>query len=301
MNKILVTGGEGFLGRYVVDELLKRENLVVSILIKEEEGERFFSGRVNYLVGDLRDEKFILENVKDFDRVYHIAGNIRTSDSDFSELHYDINVRGTLNLLKACRKNNVGKFIFISTCEVYGDLKKGNILEEEERKPVNDYAKSKLSAEKYCEEFSDFFKIIVVRPSYIYGYGQHSERLFPRLIESSLRDKKITLSPSSGGYDFVYVKDVARGIVLVGEKEEEKRFNCFNLSSGKFSSIKEIFDIVSELTKKDYDREDNCEGNYEEREGFYLNIDKIKECGFLPKYDLRDGISDFMKSYKKII
>lgn len=294
MKKILVTGGNGFLGSYVVQEILRYPNTYVTILSNVEKENDIFDKRISFIKADIRNEKEILDRVKNFDSVYHIAGNIRTETTDNFQLHHDININGTLHMLRACHKNKIKRFIFISTSEVYGDKSKENITEEDEKEPTNDYAKSKLKAEEYCKEYSNYMKITVVRPSYIYGYGQYSERLFPRIIKQALKYKKIDLKPQQGGNDFIYVKDAAKGIVLLGEREQKNNFEIFNLSSGRFTTTKEVFDVVKNLTGCSYDSADT----YEKGKKFILSIDKVKKRGYKPKYDLESGISDFIKYYR---
>lgn len=296
VKKILVTGGRGFLGRYVVNELLTKGGIEVTVMTHSmEKNLNESNNSVSFIAADIR-KKHILENkVKNFDSIYHIAGNVRTIDTDISKLHYDINAEGTLNLLKTADKNNIRRLVFISTCEVYGNKLVGNVRENQEKEPLNDYARSKLLAEDYCEDYSDIIKMTVIRLSYIYGYGQSRERLFPRLIEDAIFRGHTDLSPNSNGNDFVYVKDATSGIVLLGEKEQENNFEVFNISSGRFSSTQEVFDSVKELTGTDYkinDKDDNSEEKI-----FNLNIEKAKNFGYIPKYSLKEGLSDFIRYY----
>lgn len=293
MKKILVTGGNGFLGSYVVRELLKYKNNEITILSNKKQK---IQSNTKLILVDITDKKAILRKVKNFDSIYHLAGNIRTPQTDTKVLHFALNAGGTKNLLEACRINNIHRFIFISTSEVYGDKSKGQIKENERKNPSNDYGKSKLLAEKYCKEYAYKYNIIVtvIRPSYIYGYGQYGGRLFPKLIESVLKTKKIKLRPSSGGSDFVYVKDVAAGIVMLGERKQRKKFEDYNLSSGRFTTIKEIFRTMRQLTHCNY--EEAKEINRKVKK-FSLRIKKAKKIGYNPKFSLRGGLADYIKSY----
>jgi UDP-glucose 4-epimerase len=296
VRRILVSGGNGFLGGYVVKELLKNPEARITILTHKKRRLEDLNERVSYIPADIREEKELMEKVKDFDIVYHLAGNTRTKFTDTASLHQSINAQGTLNLLKACSQNNVSRFIFISTCEVYGDKSREGIAEDEKKEPSNDYAKSKVLAEEYCKKYSDNIQITVIRPSYIYGYGQPEERLFPRLIKSALQDQKIELSPNSGGYDFVYVKDVATGIVSLGEKQQQEKFEDYNLSSGKFSSLEEVFDIVGRLTGKEYLEMKSLSSGEKK---FSLSIEKAMKQGYLPKYTLEEGLADSIKYFQE--
>lgn len=295
MKKILVTGGNGFLGSYTVQELLKNPNNHITILSNIKKENDVINEKMSFIVADMRNEQELSEKVKFFDSIYHIAGNIQTEKEDAFQLHYDINTVGTLNILKACEKNNIKRLIFISTSEVYGNKLKENITEDEKKEPANDYSKSKLQAEYYCNEYSNHIKITVIRPPYIYGYGQYHKRLFPKIIEQALKYKKIDLRIHEGGNDFVYVKDAAKGIVLLGEREQQNNFEVFNISSGKFTTIKEVFDTVKNITGCSYD----SPGIYGESKNFSLNIEKAKKVGYNPEYDLKRGISDFVEYYKR--
>lgn len=294
MKKVLVTGGNGFLGNYVVQELLQYPDYHITILSNIRKRNDKIDRRRSFIIADIRNEEDIQDKVKKFDTVYHLAGNIRTKNTDTFQLHFDINSKGTLNLLKACDQNGIRRFIFISTCEVYGDKLKENISEDEKKEYGNNYAKSKLQAEEYCKQYANNIKITIVRPSYIYGYGQYSKRLFPRIIKQALENKKIKMKPQSGGNDFVYVKDAAKGIVLLGEREQQNNFEDFNISSGKFTTIKKIFDTVKELTGANYDNSDL----HGDEKKISLNIEKAKKVGYNPTYDLKKGISDFISFYQ---
>jgi UDP-glucose 4-epimerase len=295
MKRILVTGGNGFLGYYVVQELLKYNSTHVTILSNIQKATDKIYKRCSFIYADIRNKNDIFEKVNNFDSLYHLAGNIRTETTDILKLHYDINTKGTCNILKACKKNRIRRFIFISTSEVYGEKSKENISEIEKKETVNNYSKTKLLAEEYCKKYANHLKITVLRPSYIYGYGQYKKRLFPRIIEQALEYKKIKLKLNSGGNDFVYVKDAAKGIVLLGEREQQNSYEDFNISSGKSTAIKEVFDTVKELTGADYDKPEL----FTPGRKFSLNIEKAKKAGYIPKYNLKRGISDFIDLYNK--
>lgn len=291
MKKILVTGGNGFLGGYVVRELLKNSYHDITILSNNKQRTVF---QTKLIFADITEKEKLIRKVKNFDIIYHLAGNIRTPKTDSQQLHYIINTEGTRNLLEACRINNICRFVFISTSEVYGNKNKEQIKENEKKYPSNDYAKSKLLAERYCKEYASKYNITVtvVRPSYIYGYGQYEGRLFSKLIKSALRTKKIALKPLPGGSDFVYVKDVAAGIVLLGKHKQYNNFEDYNLSSGKFTTNRKVFETVKALTGCEYNNSKVIDKKIRK---FSLSIEKAKKIGYNSQFNLKKGLTDYIK------
>jgi len=293
-TKILVTGGNGFLGKHVVKQLaLNKEN---DLTILADKKNNFGSG-IKFLRIDLRDEKKVLKKVKDFDVVFHLAGNTITNKTNVPELHNEVNAFGTLNLLRACAKSKIKHFIFVSTCEVYGSNLKGKVLESRKPKPINDYGKSKFIAEGYCKKFSKFFKVTIIRPSYIYGIGQPKERFFSKLIVSAIKDKKIKFSPDAGGYDFVYIKDATKGIIKLAQRKNKKKLEIFNLSSGKYSSMKQIFNLLMEITGKSYIENFLLHQKNRNQKMFFLSIKKAQKKGYVPKYSLKEGLRDYINYF----
>jgi len=294
MKKIIVTGGNGFLGSYVVKELLKAGNDVTILTNKKTK----LNLPVKFIFSDITNKEKLIKKIKNFDTVYHLAGILRTPKTDIKELQFTVNSEGTRNILEACRANNIKRFIFISTVEVYGDRKKENIKENEKKIPSNYYAKSKLLAEAYCLKYAQKYNmtITVVRPSYIYGYGQYAGRLFPRLISDALDKRKTELRPFPDGNDFIYVKDAASAIVLLGGKKQISGFENYNISSGKFMAIEEIFKTIKSLTGFEYKDSNIIDKNIRK---ISFSVGKAKRAGYRPRFDLKRGLADYINYQNK--
>ncbi|MHC4843895.1 MAG: NAD-dependent epimerase/dehydratase family protein [Planctomycetota bacterium] len=295
VKKVLVTGALGFIGNYFLKELennLDKEDIF--ILERPEKKLNSLEKKFNVISSSLDGGKFLANKIKNIHTVYHLAGNIRTLSKDIKEEHYRINSDLTKSFLESCKSAGVKRFVFISTSEVYGENLTGSINEYHKTNPVTDYAKSKFFAEECCKEFSEYFIVTVIRLSYIYGFGQPEERLFPKLIKASLEEKIIPFGPVAGGNDFIYAKDAAKGIFLLGNHNQKNTFEIFNLSSGKSTSFKEIFKTIGELTGKKYQKMKISE----EKGRFHFDISKSKEKGFFIEYDLEKGLQEYINFYK---
>ena len=152
MTRVLVTGGAGFIGSHLVDRLVDQgyDVRVIDNLYsgKLENIERHIkSGKVDFVEGDIRDADLIKKSLVGIDAVFHLAAIISVPFSVSNpELTFDVNLTGTLNLLNASSENNVKKFIFVSSCAVFGDTKILPVNENASTNPISPYAESKLLA-----------------------------------------------------------------------------------------------------------------------------------------------------------
>lgn len=292
-TRALVTGGGGFLGRYVVDELLP----AYAVTALGRHTPRAGRLAVRYLAGDIRDHATVNEALENIDIVFHVAGNIRTPATDLPDLHKAVNVDGTLNVLNACRNRGVQRLIYVSTCEVYGENAGEQVGEDAPKAPANAYAESKWMAETLCQQFSarGDVCVTVVRPSYIFGHGQFEERLFPRLINAACAPgaghSMLPLAPGPGGNDFVYVRDVARGTVFLGTRPQSESIEAFNIGSGTYTTVRTVFEVIRDITGADFREGDAISSS---PPLFSLSMNKAADRGFVPRYSLRDGLLEHM-------
>jgi len=246
-NKVLVTGGTGFLGAHVIKRLIREgvKPYIVDIntpnrqqLFEDVSSDDFF-----YYQIDLREPvkvECLIEQINP-DVVFHVGAVIDRSRS-FAVVDklLDVNLKGTTNLLRALSKTDYKSFVFVSTSEVYGD-QQPPFREDMPLKPISPYSASKLSAEYFCRVFSEINNksLCVLRVFNIYGEGQSANMFVPQLIHACLSGKDFEMTKGEQTRDFVYVGDVVEAIVLAAKSSNKTR-EIINIGSAKEISIKDV-------------------------------------------------------------
>ena len=217
--RILITGGAGFIGSNLLMQLDQTEHKV-RILDNFSNGDSGYdhSKTNNVIIGDIRDYNFCEEATRDIDAVIHLAakGNVADSINNPDE-NFQNNVQGTFNILKACAKNGVIKFILAST----GGALMGNcelpVNESSVPKPISPYGASKLACEGYCQAFSHIhdININILRFANVYGpYSLNKVGLVNTVMRNiSNKEPIIVYGDGSSTRDFIYVDDLCRGII----------------------------------------------------------------------------------------
>jgi len=301
MTRVLVTGGAGFIGSHLIDRLIA-EGYDVRVLDNLSSGkleniERHIkSGKVDFVEGDIRDASLVKESLVDVDAVFHLAAIISVPFSVSNpELTFDVNLVGTLNLLNACSEKNVDKFVFVSSCAVFGDTKILPVNENATTNPISPYAESKLLAERDCLNFQQrgLLQSVVLRFFNVYGPRQGMNDysgVITRFINRTKQKQSLTIyGDGSQTRDFVNVNDIIQAL-LACMKSSSANGEVFNIGSGKPTSITELAETVLELTGQ------NLEIRYEQaRAGdikdSYADISKAKRLlSYEPEVTLRDGL-----------
>jgi len=251
--KVLVTGGAGFVGSHVVERLLELGHEVLVVFDKTKPGKiSHLIDEVNFVHGDIRRLEDCRQAVRDVDVVIHLAALINVDHSIQDPLaFYETNVRGTMNLLEAVRlEPSVKKFVYMSTAEVYGNKLDGLLSETDLCDARSPYASSKYAGERYCLSYHYTYgvpEITIIRGFNIYGprqtYGAKGAVIAIFIGLSLMGKPPVIYGTGEQRRDYVYVKDMAEGIVKValtlglgGE--------IINLSSGQTVSVNEIAEAV---------------------------------------------------------
>ena len=234
-RKVLVTGGDGFIGSNLVTRLAK-EGAVVTTLSKRNDS----LAHEHYNV-DI--SKPIPSNyLKGCEVVFHLAG---IADPKICERNPDVafsvNTIGTLNVLEACRKNNIEKVVFSSSAHVYGRPLYVPIDEGHPLAPSTVYGRSKAAAEHICMNYG----ATILRFFNVYGPNQKGSFLIPTIL-SQLGKKEISLMNFSSKRDFIYINDVINALLLSADYGGD----YFNIGSGRSYSAREITLIICSIAKK---------------------------------------------------
>ena len=300
---VLVTGGAGFIGSHLVEELVRRgENVIVV--------DNFSSGKAENIV-DVKDkielvncdirEKEIEDVFKahDIDVVAHLAAQIEVEKSlEDPKLDADVNLMGSINLFELCRRYDVNKIVFTSSIAVYGEPRYLPVDEKHELAPISPYGCAKLAVEKYLHYYWRVHGIdyIALRLANVYGPRQ-KHGVIPAFITNLLRGERVVIyGDGKQTRDFVFVDDVINAILLALEKET--RHKCMNIATCKETSIIELLGLISEKMGVKAEPEFLPERKEIRRCYFSYNIARV-ELKWEPKVELAEGIEKTIEWFKK--
>lgn len=294
--KILVTGGAGFIGSWVVDTFLEEGHEVVVLDDLSTGREENLSKGAQFVKGDIRDLENVDRIISDFkpDIIDHHAAQIDVRKSVENPMHdAGINIIGTLNLIESSLKHGVGKFIFASTGgAIYGEPEIIPADESTDPYPISPYGTSKYAIEKYLGYYNYVhgFDYVALRYANVYGPRQnpHGEAGVIAIFCSRILSGSPCTVFGDGGQtrDYVYVEDVARANLL----SLNAPVGSYNIGTGIESSVN---DLISELKKSSGT---DFEVQYgEERPGEVQSISleatfAEKTLGWKPNVDLAEGI-----------
>lgn len=307
-EKILVTGGAGFIGSHFVKKAISEGYEVINLDLLTYAGgldnlEDVKNNPVHRFVkGDIRNMETVEPLINEVDYVVHFAAETHVDRSILEGGDFVLtDVFGTYVLLEAARKTgNVKKFVHISTDEVYGPIEKGSFKEDSPMNPSSPYSASKAGADRLAFSFYKTYglPVIIVRPSNNFGPNQHPEKAIPLFITNLLEGKKIPLyGKGENVREWMFVKDCVEGIwtALIKGREGE----AYNLSSG--FEIRNI-DLVRMILKEMGQPESMIEF-VKDRPGhdirYSIDSSKLRALGWSPQYDFHSALKLTIEWYKK--
>lgn len=263
-KRILVIGGAGFIGSHIVDQLIEED--VKSIVIYDNFCRGTYENIENALKdprvrifedgGDILQTDILNAAVKESDMVIHLAALWLLQCYEYPRSAFEVNIRGTFNVLEACRDNNIQRLIYSSSASVYGDAVQIPMTEEHPFNNRTFYGATKIAGEAMCRAFYDRYGVPYVGLRYmnVYGPRQDYKGTYIAVIMKILDriDKglpPVVYGDGSQSYDFIFVKDVARANICALKADTVDKF--YNIGSGLKTSIKEITELLLKLTNSD--------------------------------------------------
>ncbi len=251
-QRILVTGGAGFIGSHIVDALV-REGARVTVLDNFSSGfEENLAGvrdDVEVIRGDILDADALMQAARGMDTIVHQAAQleiVKCIETPVEDLRS--NAEGTLNVLEAARHNNVGRVVWASSACVYGQAETVPESEQHPRVPNWPYGISKLAAEHYARLYHDYygFDTVGLRYSIVYGPREWYGRVMTAYLRRALDGDPPVIWGGTQQRDFVYVDDVVNMNVACLAAAEGLGNRVFNVSTGRGTSIRELAELVAD-------------------------------------------------------
>lgn len=308
--KILVTGGCGFIGSHYIkhhlathpkDEIVNLDKLTYAGRLENlKEIEK--NPRYRFVKGDICDPKTVEKAMKDCEAVVHFAAESHVDRSiDSASPFIETNVKGTLLLLEAARKQDMSRVIHISTDEVYGQIMEGSFTEESLLMPRNPYSASKAGADRLAYSFFATYglPVSITRSSNNYGSHQFPEKVIPLFVTNLIRGKKVPVYGTGKNVrDWLYVKDNCEGIETVLKKG--KNGEAYNIGGG---NEKDNLELTRMILAECGAGEEMIQF-VEDRKGhdwrYALDYSKIsEELGWKPATPFEKGLKETVQWYRQ--
>lgn len=294
--KVLVTGGSGFIGSHVVDELLKKgvQVRIFDMIMPT------FRQDVEFFRGSLLDLESLRMAMNSVDAIYHLA-----AVADVKEVYEDpyyaesINVRGTINVLEAARRHRVNRVIYGSTTWVYSDTLVDYVNEDTPLlAPSHLYTATKVTSEYYCQAYAKLYGLeyTILRYGIPYGPRARDGAVVPIFVKKALSGEPLTIAGDGSQYrNFVYVEDLAEGNVLALRSVAKNKI--YNLDGTEKVTIKQIAETIQRVignVKIEY--VPSRPGDFSGKE-VSSQLAKV-ELEWEPKTPFQEGVKRYVEWYK---
>jgi dTDP-glucose 4,6-dehydratase len=307
--KLLVTGGCGFIGSNFIKYYMKRHpqdrivNLDKLTYAGRMENLKELKGNKNYefVKGDVCNPKSVAKAMKGADKAVHFAAEShvdRSINDPFVFLKTD--TLGTAIMLEEARKQDIGKFVYISTDEIYGSVEQGFSTEDSPINPSSPYSASKAAADRLA--FSYFFtyglNVTIHRASNNFGPFQYPEKLIPLFATNILRGKKVPVYGNGlQKRDWLYVEDNCAAVELLLEKGEKGE--AYNVAAHNEKTNMEITKLVLNGLGKGEEMIEYVKDRPGHDKRYALNTGKIEALGWKPKWEFETALKATVNWYKE--
>lgn len=304
--RLLITGGAGFIGSNFVKHII-REHPAYEITVLDK---LTYAGnknnlkedmkKIKFIKGDVCDNKIVGKLVKKSDIIVHFAAETHVDRSIIDAGSFVLtDVFGTYQLMEACKKFGIEKFVHISTDEIYGQIARGSFRETDKLEPRNPYSASKAGAELLAKSFyiTHDVPVVITRSSNNFGPYQHPEKMIPLFITNAMQNKKLPLYGDGKNIrDWLHVTDNCRAIDLV--MHEGKTGEIYNIGGDN-----ERMNIeVTRLILKFLGKPESIIEFVKDRPGhdirYSLNSSKIKKLGWKTELKFEEALRKTVEWYK---
>ena len=306
-SRILIIGASGFIGGFLVKEILKEPVKEVILF------DNFTRGKIENISeslkdprckifpygGDIREIDILDKAMEGVDYVFHLAAMWLLHCKDFPRTAFEVNIAGTFNVLEACVKHKVKKLIYSSSASVYGDAVSVPMKEDHPFNNKNFYGATKIAGEAMCTAYNYRYEleIICLRYMNVYGPGQDQHAAYsgvvPIVLNKIDRNEPPTVNgDGSQAYDFIYVEDVARS--NIDAVKSDIKLGNYNIGTEVQTTIKELCDTILKLKNSNLKvnfipySSDDARQLVQNRIGSRVKAEK--ELGFKYKYSLKEGL-----------
>jgi NAD dependent epimerase/dehydratase len=306
MNKVLITGADGFIGSHLTESLVREGYSVRAFVMYNsfnswgwlDQASAEIKKSIEVFAGDIRDPHGVKAAMRDCDAVLHLAALIAIPYSYTSpDTYIDTNVKGTLNVLQAARELGVKRVIHTSTSEVYGTARFVPITEEHPLQGQSPYSASKIGADQLAYSFYSSFNlpVVIARPFNTYGPRQSARAVIPTVITQIANGvKQLKLGAVTTTRDFSYVQDTVDAFIET-LKSDKGLGQVVNFGSNFEISISDVAALIAEKMNVRIDITSDTERIRpinSEVERLWADNSKVKELfGWSPKYAGRDGLA----------
>ena len=304
---MVITGGAGFFGSHISEELVNRGYQVIIIDNLSTGGmeniDSFINkGNVALIKGNILDLPLIKRSLQEADLVFHQAAvtSVPYSIRD-PEITNHTNISGTLNVLLAAREQGVKKVIYASSSSVYGDIPTLPKVEDMIPNPQSPYAVTKLTGEYYCQVFQQVYGVPTVCLRYfnVYGPRQNPDSeyaaVIPKFINSIINNQDpIIYGDGEQSRDFTYIKDVVEANILAAESDAT---GIFNIGKGESVTINQLAKLCIEMLSNNSVSPIYKDPRPGDIKDSLADITRAKTFGYSPKYDLKKGLYETIRSF----
>lgn len=309
MEKALVTGGAGFIGSNIVEELVDKgvETVVLDdLFLGSEDNLSEVRDEIKFIEGSVLDEEAVREAIEGCDTVFHQAA--RSSSPMHQENPHEgarVNVEGFVNTAEIAIEEGVEKIVYASTSSMYGSVEPPH-QEDMGEVPTNRYTASKMSRERYAEVYSynDRIQTTGLRYFSVYGPHERSKGKYANIVTQFLwkmmdGERPVIWGDGSQTRDFTFVKDVVKANMLAADRRDEIDGRYFNIGTGRDVSFNQVVEKLNEILGTDIEPEhvENPREKYVETTKADISSAR-EDLGYEPEYSFEEGLERTVEYYR---